>query len=98
MQKCIESTVWGKDLNYEYLEWIYRHAIRLGLKGTTFFRNDGSIKVIAEGEEKNLLLFLKKLKRGRFFIPVFHPVENFFVTWHEPRNEFEDFSINENTE
>lgn len=97
MQKCIDSVMCGKDLDYKYLLWIYRHAVRLGLKGITFFRNDGSIKVIAEGEEKNLHKFIKKLKRGRFLIPVFHPMENFCVTWHEPKSEFNDFSISETT-
>ena len=95
MQKCIESTMWGKNLNYEYLLWIYHQAVRLGLKGITFSKSDGSIKVIAEGEEKNLLFFTKKLKRGRFLHHFFNPVENFCVKWQEPRNEFEDFSISE---
>lgn len=98
MQKCIESTMWGKNLNYDYLLWIKHHAIRLGLKGITFFKNDGSIKVIAEGEERNLLFFISKLQRGRFLFPVFSPVENFSMIWHEPRNEFENFSISETTE
>ena len=35
------------------------HAIRLGLKGITFFKKiDGSIKVIAEGRKERNLLFL----------------------------------------
>ena len=98
MQKCIDRTISGKNLDYNYLLWITDHAIRLGLKGITFFKNDGSIKVIAEGEEKNLLFFIKKLKRGRFFFPLFSPIENFSITWHEPKHEFEDFSISETGE
>lgn len=98
MIRCIESTMWGKNLNYNYLLWICDHAINLGLKGITFFKNDGSIKVIAEGDERNLLFFIKKLRRGRFFLPLFSPVENFSIQWHEPRNEFEGFSISESGE
>ena len=98
MQKCIEGLMWGKNLNYDYLLWIYNIAISLGLKGITFFRNDGSIKVIAEGGEKSLLFFVKKLKRGRFFFPVFSPVENFSIKWCTPKNDFEDFSISETGE
>ncbi|OGI71055.1 hypothetical protein A3B84_02540 [Candidatus Nomurabacteria bacterium RIFCSPHIGHO2_02_FULL_35_13] len=97
MQKCIESTISGKNLGYDYLLWINRQATRLGLKGITFFKSDGSIKVIAEGEEKNLLFLIKKLRRGRFFFPIFSPVENFSITLHEPRNEFENFSISKTT-
>ena len=98
MLKGIESTMWGKNLSYDYLLWIRRHAIRLELKGITFFKNDGSIKVIAEGEEKNLPFFIKKLKRGRFFFPLFSPVENFSIKWCEAKHEFEDFSISETGE
>jgi len=93
MQKCIEYSMWGRRLDYEYLVWIYNHAVRLGLKGTTFFNSDGSIKIVAEGEEKNLNKFVKKMKRGRSFFFFLSPLENFSITWHEPRNEFSDFSI-----
>ena len=87
----------GKNLSYSYLLWIEKNAILLGLKGIAFFKNDGSIKVIAEGEERRLLFFIKKLRRGRFFLPLFSPVENFSIKWCEPKNEFEDFSISETT-
>jgi acylphosphatase len=97
MIKCVESTISGKNLNYNYLVWINSRAQALGLKGITFFHNDGSIKVIAEGEEANLYLFLNKLKHGKFFFPLFSPVENFSVVWQEPKHEFEDFSISEST-
>lgn len=95
MIKCIESTTWGKNLNFKYLLWVRYHAIRLGLKGIAFFKNDGSLKVVAEGEERNLLFFVKKLSRGRSFFRAFSQIENFSAIWHEPRNEFEDFSISE---
>lgn len=98
MQKCIDSTISGKNLDHDYLLWIRQNAIRFGLKGITFFKNDGSIKVVAEGEERNLLFFIVKLKRGRYFFSLFSPIENFSITWHEPKNEFADFSISESTE
>jgi len=98
MQRCIESTVWGKNLTHDYLLWVRNNAIQFDLKGMTFFKSDGSIKIIAEGDERNLLFFIKKLKRGPFFFPIFSPVENFSVLWHGPRHEFEDFSISETTE
>lgn len=98
MQKCVESIISGKNLSYSYLIWIGKNAIRLGLKGIAFFKNDGSIKVIAEGNERNLLFFVKKLQRGRFFLPIFSPVENFSIKWYEPKHDFEDFSISETGE
>lgn len=98
MQKCIESVTYGKNLSYNYLLWIRRHAIRLGLKGITFFKSDGSIKTIAEGEERNLLFFMKKLRRGRFFFLSFSQIENFSMKWCEPKHDFENFSISETGE
>lgn len=95
MIKSIESTIWGKSLNHKYVVWIYSNAIKLGLSGIVFFKNDGSIKIIAEGEENNLLFFIKKLKRGRYFFPIFSQIESFSVVWQEPKHEFEDFSISE---
>jgi len=97
MQKCIDSTISGRNLDHDYLLWIKTHAIRFGLKGVTFFKNDGSIKVVAEGEEKNLLFFINKLKRGRYFFSLFSPIDNFSIAWHQPKNEFEDFSVSEST-
>lgn len=98
MLKCIENTISGKNLDYEYLLWIEKNANQLGLKGITFFKNDGSIKVITEGEEENLFMFMNKLKRGPYYFSLFSPVENFATTWQEPKNEFVDFSISETTE
>ncbi len=88
----------GKNLDHEYMLWINDNANRLGLKGITFFKSDGSIKVIAEGEEKYLDIFMSKLKRGPYLFPLFSPVENFSITWQEPKNDFADFSISETTE
>lgn len=95
MKKCIESTMSGKNLDYDHLLWINKIANELGLTGITFFHNDGSVKVIAEGEENILLFFIKKLKRGRYFFPIFSQIESFSVVWQEPKHEFEDFSISE---
>ena len=95
MIKCIESTMSGKNLDYDYLLWINRQAVRLGLKGITFFKNDGSIRVIAEGEEVNLNRFVNKLQHGPYFFSFFSPIEDLSITLHEPKNEFKDFSISE---
>jgi len=95
MIKSIESTIWGKSLNHKYVLWVHNNATRLGLKGIVFFKNDGSIKIIAEGEEENLLFFIKKLQRGRYFFPIFSQIENFSIVWQTPKHEFEDFSISE---
>lgn len=90
--KRIESGIAGKGLGFDYLSNIKELAIRLGLKGVVFTKNDGSIKVIAEGEDMNLMKFSKKLERNFFF----SPIENFYVIWHDSTKEFKDFSISNN--
>ncbi len=98
MQKCAEITMWGRNLGYKDLLWLYDKAVNFGLKGTTFFKNDGSIKIIAEGEEENLLFFIKKIKKGKSTFYFFFPIENFSVTWSDAKNDFDDFSISESGE
>lgn len=89
MVKRIESGIAGKGLGFDYLSSIKAMAIDLGLKGTVFTKEDGSIKVIAEGEDINLTKFAKKLERNFFF----SQIENFYVIWHDSTKEFKDFSI-----
>lgn len=98
MQKCAEITMWGRNLSYDDLLWLYNKAVNFGLKGATFFKNDGSIKIIAEGAEENLLFFIKKIKKGRSFFYFFSPIENFSVVWKNAKNDFDDFSISESGE
>lgn len=90
MIKCIESGVGGKGLSFDYLSEIRDRAIKFRLVGTTFFKVDGSIKVIAGGEAVALEEFVKTLKPNRFF----STIENFYILWKEPNNKYTDFSIN----
>ena len=90
MIKRIESGIAGKGLGSDYLSSIKELAIRLGLTGVVFTKNDGSIKVIAEGEDADLIKLSKRLERNFFF----SPIENFYAIWHESTGEFKDFSIN----
>ena len=78
--------MWGMGLNYNYLKWVSDSAVRLGLKGKAFFRDDGSVKVITEGEERDLLFFVDGLKHSHYF-------EDFSTTWRKPENKFKEFSI-----
>jgi len=54
-----------------------------------FTKDDGSIKVVAEGEDGDLTKFTKRLEKSFFF----SSIENFYVNWHDSTKEFQDFSI-----
>jgi acylphosphatase len=90
MQKCVDCVISGKNLDYKDLVVIKKVAQNFNLKGTTFFKDDGSVKIVAEGEEKNLEKFLENIKEDA---DVFAFVENFSVKWSNLKNEFDNFSI-----
>lgn len=89
MIKRIESGISGRALHWDYLSRVKNSAFHLGLKGVVFKRNDGSIKVIAEGEDQNLLKFTANLEKGG----VFSSTENFYVKWHEPSRDLGEFYL-----
>ncbi|KKQ85071.1 MAG: hypothetical protein UT09_C0051G0009 [Parcubacteria group bacterium GW2011_GWF2_38_8] len=66
MLRRIESGITARGLKFDYLLWVEKLAFRFGIKGIIFTKNDGSVKIIAEGEEKNLLELVKKIEGGIF--------------------------------
>ena len=89
MVKYMESGIAGRDLGFHYLKWIKNLAIRSQIKGIVFTRPDGSIRVVAEGEERNLMEFANKLERegnGR-------EIENFYIKWGEQNKDLENFHV-----
>lgn len=93
MWKRIESGVSARTLSNEYLISVRDYALELGLVGIVFFRNDGSVKIIAEGEEEVLQEFTHELGKGNNF-----PIENFFTVWKKPNHQYLDFTIGEDEE
>lgn len=89
MLKHIESGIGGRMLNTNSLFWLQKVATQLGIKGVVFTKRDGSIKLMADGEEKNLIEFAKKIETGG----IFYETENFYVKWSEPRENSGDFYI-----
>jgi len=85
----MESGIVGRELGFDYLSTVEEMAVGLGLVGTIFEKSDGSIKIIAEGEEKDLLRLTEDLNKVGFN----HRGENFYIKWKEPTGEFTDFSI-----
>ncbi len=93
MIKRIECSVSAERVGYNYLLWISKLAINLGIKGNACIRNDGSIGIIAEADDEVLASFIEKVKRGHPIFHMFVTIDNFFVKWHEPKNDYTDFSV-----
>ena len=64
-------------------------ADTLGLLGCVENMQDGTVRVIAEGKDGDVRLFLKGLARGSKFAKV----ETFEVHWEKMQGTFSDFSI-----
>lgn len=72
-----------------YRDFAARKARTLLLCGSAQNMEDGSVSVVAEGEETQLVVFIKKLHQG----PILAHVENVNCVWREPKNEYMNFTI-----
>jgi len=89
MVKHMESGISGKGLGFHYLQQIKNLAVKFRIKGIVFTRSDGSIRVEAEGEEKNLMDFVNKLELESNSCDV----ENFYTKWSESKKDLESFHV-----
>lgn len=65
------------------------HARKLGLTGFVENLFDGSVHIVAEGEEASLKQFIEIVKRG----PYGARVDKVDVKYSQVKNEFVDFEI-----
>ncbi len=75
-----------------YRDFAQRKARALGLSGEVQNMPDGSVRVIVEGEKKDITEFMELLKKG----PVLARVDDVLVEWVEPTGAFSGFSIRQN--
>jgi len=72
-----------------FRDFTKRNARKLNLKGTVENLSDGTVRVVAEGDENRLHELLEAMKKG----PPLAKVEDVKVDWQEPTNKFSDFKI-----
>ena len=89
MKKRLAAQITGRVQLVMYRDFACRNARRLNLTGTVENKNDGSVEVVAEGEEENLQQFLLKLKEGSLL----SRVDNVSSVWGTPENSFTNFKI-----
>jgi len=87
--KQIECIISGRVQLVMFRDFAQRKARKLGIMGTVENLPDGSVKVVAQGSEENLLKFISYLKRGSMLAKV----QNVSVRWTEAEEFFEDFKI-----
>ena len=66
-----------------------REASQLGLTGWVRNEVDGSVKVVAEGQDERLRAFLQFLEKG----PPLARVQDLEIDWSEASGEFGSFEV-----
>jgi len=89
MTKRLECKIFGRVQMVMFRDFAARKARSLGLVGTVENLKDGSVFVVAEGEEGKLYDYLEHLKKG----PVLARVERLEKKWFPAASEFSDFKI-----
>lgn len=87
--KRIEATIFGRVQVVLFRDFTKRQAEKLGVVGFVENKSDGTVHVVAEGEEEKLQALIEKLRRG----PVAARVDDVDVEWGEARGEFEGFEV-----
>lgn len=72
-----------------YRDSVRRQAKKLGLTGWVMNEDDGTVRVVADGEEENL----KKLIDWCYNGPMLAKVDKIDIEWREATGQFNNFDI-----
>ncbi len=89
MTKQITCIISGRVQGVLFRDFTHRNARKLTLTGTVENLSDGIVKVVAQGEEDKLNIFLEKLKKGSLL----SKVEDIKIEWSSSTGVFKDFKI-----
>lgn len=87
--KQLRITVYGKVQGVGFRQWTREHAQSLGLAGFVKNEANGSVSILAQGDEKSLEKFLKMCYDGPLFAQVTHATPS----WEEVKEPFTSFDI-----
>ena len=89
MKKRVVLIIYGRVQGVFFRDSTRRKARKLNLVGYVINQDDGTVKVVAEGEEENL----KELVNWCYNGPILAKVEKVDLKWEKPTGEFEEFEI-----
>ncbi|MBS1266762.1 MAG: Acylphosphatase [Candidatus Woesearchaeota archaeon] len=87
--KRAKITAKGKVQGVSYRLYIKKKANKLGLKGTVRNKSDGSVQIIAEGEEKQIEKLIHEARKGSFLARV----DNLDIKYEKPTKDYDDFQV-----
>lgn len=88
-KRRLDVSVFGRVQGVYFRHYTLERAERLGLDGWVANRRDGSVRVVAEGEEASLRRLLEWLYQG----PAMAVVERVDEQWLEATGEFAGFTV-----
>lgn len=89
MKKRVHLNIYGRVQGVLFRDSTRRKAKKEGVFGYAKNLSDGSVEVIAEGEEEKLINLIEYCKRG----PLLAKVSQVEVEWEENRDQFSNFKI-----
>ena len=89
MKKRVELNIRGRVQGVWYRGSTKEEALKLNIKGWVKNNIDGTVSVVAEGEEEALKSLVQWCKHG----PSAARVDNIVESWMDYRGEFENFQI-----
>lgn len=87
MKKNLKIKIYGKVQGVFFRKFVKEKAMELGLTGWVRNKNDGTVEIEIEGEEKKLKDFVKQCKKGSPSSEV-ERVENIFSNKTKDYSEF----------
>jgi len=89
MEKRVVLKIYGDVQGVGFRYRLAEEAARLNLTGWVRNEPDGTVLVVADGEEENLRKLIEYCKEG----PKFAKVDRVEVEWMEAENKFKEFII-----
>jgi len=89
MNRRLEASIFGRVQMVMFRDFVTRKARGLGLGGTVQNMKDGSVFVIAEGDQNTLDILVRHLKKGSLL----SKVEHLEQTFKEPSGVYTSFNI-----
>ena len=89
MKKRVHVILYGRVQNVFFRFSAKKQAIMNNVNGWVKNDKDGTVEIIAEGNEENIRIFLGWCSRG----PLLASVEDKKVEWLDYKDEFTTFSI-----
>ncbi|MFA5840949.1 MAG: acylphosphatase [Candidatus Paceibacterota bacterium] len=93
MKKELFCIIRGSVQGVMFRDFVQRKAEGLNIVGTVKNKTDGSVEVVAIGEEENLQKLLSFLKKGPLLTRIKLKVTNVEVRFSEPTESFLNFKI-----